>query len=353
MGFGISTREVRAGDRTGTAYLLEDAAGQARAEVWPTHGFNCLRWQVRLPDTNWGDLFFVAPDWETNPVPTRSGQPILFPFPNRLRFGRFVFDGKVYQLPLTESSGTHAIHGFTPRHPWRVTGAEAADHHAAVTGEFRLSVDFPEALTYWPADFALAVTYRLFPDRLRVEGRVANVDTRPLPWGLGYHPYFRVPTAVGADVSGYAVRAAGTRVWEADGGLPTGVRRPVFGETDFRPGRRVDDLTLDTLFGAVGGFRADPGGLCEIAHLSAPPAAGAVSVWVSAEFRELLLFTPPHRRAVAVEPYTCSTDAANLAAAGVDSGWVVLPPGGVAATLVEYRWELNSPPPDAAVPPPG
>lgn len=343
MGFGITTRSVSAGDRAGVAYVLEDAAGRCRAEVWPSHGFNCLRWQVRLPDTNWGDALYVAPDWETNPVPTRSGHPILFPFPNRFREGTFTFDGKTYHLPLNESTGTHAIHGFTPRNPWRVVGAESTPHHAALSGEFRLSVDRPDSVALWPADFRLTVTYRLSPERLRVEARVANVDSRPLPWGLGYHPYFRVPTA-GGDVSQYVVRAAGNRLWEAVGNIPTGARRPVSGEIDFRAGRVLGPLTLDHLFGTVGAYRTDPDGLCEVAHLSAPPAAGGLSIWVSAEFRELLLFTPPHRQAVAVEPYTCATDAANLAAAGIDSGWVVLPPGGETTSIVEYRWEPNSHP---------
>jgi aldose 1-epimerase len=346
MSFSISTRAVTAGDRAGTAYCLEDAAGRCRAEIWPTHGFNCLRWQVRLPDTNWGDVFYVAPDWETNPVPTRSGHPILFPFPNRMRAGRFTFAGTTYQLPLNESTGTHAIHGFTPRNPWRVVGAEATENHAALTGEFRLSTDRPDALGLWPADFSFAVTYRLSPDRLRVEGRVTNVDSKPLPWGLGYHGYFRVPTAAG-DVSGTVVRAGGNRLWEAVGGIPTRSRRPVFGETDFRAGRQLGALSLDHLFGMVGSYRSDPDGLCEVANLSAPPAEGGLSVWVSAEFRELLLFAPPHRQAVAVEPYTCAADAASLSAVGVDSGWVVLPPGGVATTVVEYRWEPSFRAPDA------
>jgi aldose 1-epimerase len=342
MGFGISTREVMAGDRAGTVYVLEDAGGSARAEVWPSHGFNCLRWQVRLGDGSWGDLLYAAPDWEQNPVPTRSGHPILFPFPNRLRHGRFDFAGKTYQLPLNESTGTHAIHGFTPRTPWRIAGAEASVHSAALTGELRLSTDLPGAELLWPADFALAVTYRLLPDRLRVEARVTNPDTRPLPWGIGYHGYFRIPTAAGADVSSYVVRAAGNRLWDAEGNIPTGNRRPVAGETDFRYGRLLGELPLDHLYGMLGSYRADPDGLCEVANLSAPPAPGRLSVWVSAEFRELLLFTPPHRRAVAVEPYTCATDAASLASAGIDSGWVVLPPGGSAGVVVEYRWEANS-----------
>jgi aldose 1-epimerase len=52
-----------------------------------------------------------------------------------------------------------------------------------------------------------------------------------------------------------------------------------------------------------------------------------------------VLFTPPHRHAVAVEPYTCSADAANLAARGIDSGWREPEPGSTWEAAVEYRWE--------------
>ena len=43
--------------------------------------------------------------------------------------------------------------------------------------------------------------------------------------------------------------------------------------------------------------------------------------------RELVVFTPKHRQAVCLEPYTCTTDAINLQQHGVDAGWLVLPPG--------------------------
>jgi aldose 1-epimerase len=60
---------------------------------------------------------------------------------------------------------------------------------------------------------------------------------------------------------------------------------------------------------------------------------------VDPAFRELVLFTPPHRQAIAIEPYSCSADASNLASRGVDTGWAVLPDGGTWAATVEYRWE--------------
>lgn len=45
------------------------------------------------------------------------------------------------------------------------------------------------------------------------------------------------------------------------------------------------------------------------------------------EFREFVVFTPPQRSCVCLEPYTCATDAIHLAARGIDAGWRVLSPG--------------------------
>ena len=38
-------------------------------------------------------------------------------------------------------------------------------------------------------------------------------------------------------------------------------------------------------------------------------------------FREIVVYTPPGRNAVCLEPYTCVTDAINLQQRGIDAGW--------------------------------
>jgi aldose 1-epimerase len=58
-----------------------------------------------------------------------------------------------------------------------------------------------------------------------------------------------------------------------------------------------------------------------------PHAGVQVTQSVGTDFRELVVFTPPHGRSVCLEPYTCVTDAANLADQGLDTGWRELPPG--------------------------
>ena len=161
MAFVVRHSRKTAGDRTGEVFELIDTNETVRAEVWPQLGFNCLQWQIRQPNGCWVNILYKAPDWEANPVPTRSGHPILFPFPGRLRDGTFHFEGRTFSLPKNDSTKQHAIHGFTPRNPWRVIDWKGGDDSAFVTGQFCLHLDLPDAIPFWPADFNLTVTYRL------------------------------------------------------------------------------------------------------------------------------------------------------------------------------------------------
>ena len=339
MAFEVRISQKQAGDRAGDVYELIAGDESVRAEIWPKWGFNCLHWQLRQPDGRWADVLYAAADWEANPVPTRSGHPILFPFPGRLRNGTFTFEGKKYELPLNDSTKMHAIHGFTPRSPWRVTDWNGDDDHAFVTGQFNLKKDMPDAIGKWPANFNLNVTYRLHRDRLRVDAKVENLGPGSLPFGLGYHPYFRLPGVHDPDIDSHVLQANASEIWEAENNLPTGWRKDVPGDLDFRYPTPIGSTQLDTVYTGIRGTTTELGGLVELAALSHPNAPGRVRVLADPIFRELVLFTPPHRQAVAIEPYTCSADAANLAARGIDSGWKVLRAGEEWEATVEYRWE--------------
>jgi aldose 1-epimerase len=336
MSFRVLRADRTAGDRSGEVIELIDANETVRAQIWPQWGFNCLRWQVPIDGPS--DILHMAPDWESNPVPTRSGHPILFPFPGRLRDGAFTFDGERFVLPFNDSTNPHAIHGFTPRNRWRVTDSSAASHHASVTGEFNLRQDLPEALPLWPANFNLAVTYTLFRNRLRVDARVENLGPGSLPFGLGYHPYFRLPGTVDADIVKHVLRVNVEELWESVDLLPTCARLTIPPGIDFREPRPIATTELDHIF-SVARTDASPGAsIYPLAELSHPDSPGRLRILADSNFRNLVLFTPPHRQAVAIEPYTCSADAANLAARGIDSGWRVIPPNSTWGAAVEYQW---------------
>src|SRR5687768_472426 len=173
MGFRLSIRQQPTSSGLhGSIHILEGDAGD-RAEVWTALGFNCFSWKTEQGGQAL-DLLYADPQLFGDGRPTRSGIPILFPFPNRIRAGRFTWDGRRFHLPQNDGTRKNAIHGFACRRPWCLTEQGADSHEAFVTGEFQLSRDDPDSASLWPADFVLHVTYRLLPGRLRVEAEVVN-----------------------------------------------------------------------------------------------------------------------------------------------------------------------------------
>jgi aldose 1-epimerase len=321
MRYQVTTESRPAADRDGTVYVLQGDG--ERAEVWPALGFNCYRWQTAR-----GEHLYADPQLFAGGSPTRSGVPVLFPFPNRVRDGRFTWNGKAYQLPPNDPSGKNAIHGFACRKPWRVVDHGADDGRAWLTAEFHGARDAPESLALWPADYRLRVTYQLSGGRLRIDALVDNPDRVPLPFGLGYHPYFQVG---GED---WTVQAGARSYWELQDSLPTGALRPVDAPRDLTAPRRFGDLQLDDVLTGVRSLDGEQDGL-RLVGVVADPAEVTLRLWAAPAFRELVAFTPPHRRAVCLEPYTCVTDAVNLQPRGVDAGLLVLPPGGRWSAAVE------------------
>jgi aldose 1-epimerase len=318
MSFQVRTEERPGQQATHTVWILEDGRG-AVAEVCPALGFNCYRWH----DPRGGELLYCDPNFFTDGKPTRSGIPVLFPFPNRIRDGRFPWDGKDYQLPLNDPAGKNAIHGFACRHAWRVVDQGTDEWSAWVTGEFQCSIDAPEARGLWPADHRLRLTYLLSAQRLRLGAVIDNPDAVALPFGLGYHPYFLVPDLPPGSPRRLGVSATARSYWELQDSLPTGVRHPVDAARDLNRPRPVSELQFDDV---LTDLASDPvpgsDGLCDRGLVN-----GVLLLYTSPVFRELVAFTPPHRKAICLEPYTCTTDAINLQQRGIDAGLLVLPPG--------------------------
>ena len=299
--------------REPTIWILEDEANADgdRLEVWPALGFNAYRWR----DGAGNELLYRDPAFFDEARPTRSGWPILFPFPNRIREGKFTWDGQAFQLPKNDSTRKNAIHGFAVRQPWHVVDQGAAASQAWLTAEFLASRDAADALALWPSDYCLRVTYRLSANCLRVEATVENPGPKPLPFGLGYHPYFRV-APFGGDQACIDI-AAGKEWWLADF-LPTGTQMSFNWQR-----QRFAQVQMDHLLTDVPISRADARECGALESLE----GRRLVVEAGRDFREVVVFTPPHRQALCFEPYTCTTDAINLHQRGVDAGLQILTAG--------------------------
>ena len=296
---------------------LTDSQTGSTARIAPELGFNCFEFRAKVGDREI-DVLDSVPDFETGGQRSSgSGIPILFPFPNRIRAGKFTWEGREFSLPVSDKFG-NAIHGLCLDRPWRVI-AQGDDF---VTGQFQLSVDAPNRRTLWPTDFTIEVDYELLGNRLRANFRVITPSSQPLPWGLGTHPYFKLPLATTSRVGACLIEVPAAQRWELQDCLPTGERRELDEEHDLRFGAYVDTVQLDDVYTTVQceGPQFDCLILDEEAGLQITLTSPPI-------FREIVVFTPPNRAAVCIEPYTCPTDAINLQAGGIDCGWRTLAPG--------------------------
>lgn len=308
-----------------TIITLSDTETGATAQVLPQLGFNCFSFRAMLGGKPI-DVLDSVPNFEFgNERPSRSGIPILFPFPNRVRHGLYTWEGRQYQLPVTQAQ-PHSIHGFCLDRPWRVIG----QGQNFVKGQFQLSVDAPDRLKCWPSDFILEVDYELLHNRLRANFRISNPGSNELPWGLGTHAYFKLPLGPDSQIGDCTVEAPVSHYWELDDSLPTGKLLPVDEARDLRSGAYADTLQLDDVLTGVDckGPQFDCVIIDERAGLQVTQTCPPI-------FREIVAFTPPQRSAICLEPYTCPTNAINMPNSGRDVGWRTLAGGGDFHTWID------------------
>ena len=109
---------------------------------------------------------------------------VLAPWPNRIAEGRYEWDGRELQLPLTEAASGSAIHGLIRWATWRAVEVEPARVVMAHTLHPQPG---------YPFTLRLRVEYRLSERGLRVHSSVENVGPEAAPFGMGHHPYILGP----------------------------------------------------------------------------------------------------------------------------------------------------------------
>ncbi len=300
--------------------LIDDTSGSS-ASILPSYGFNLF--DLRLPiNGKPTPILAAAADFADAPSHAgRNGTPILFPYPNRVRGGKYSFSGADYQLPI--NNGPNAIHGFALDAKWTLAEHGAGTDGAFAVGRYHLASDTPDKRPLWPTDAMLEVRYALAGRVLTMTITVSNPTDRDLPYGFGIHPYFRVPFAPGGDPAETSVVLPVSKYWVLDGFLPTGEIKDVDARLDFRKGQPRKGLNLDDVLTDI----KFVGDRC-VCRLVDTAKKAEFRLGFDKTFRELVVYTPPSDPdVISLEPYTQTTDAINLQTQGKDAGLRVLKHG--------------------------
>lgn len=302
-------------------FVTIEAQGE-HAVIVPQAGFQCLSYRVSALDVIAGP----ADPMEWQEKPFRSGIPLLFPWPGRIRDGIFSWRGREVRLPINDPAHNSAIHGLTYKHAFKVT--RRGPYFVAARLD---STEESELSRLWPYPFVLDLDYEI-GNGLRLHCVVSNTGREPMPFGFGAHPYFHAPLDPQGARAAMQVQGEVDGHWQTDERLlPTGKLEALSGRMDLRAPVTLGADTYDDPFrlAASRGERA--------ARLIDPKLKMALELRAASAFRDLVVYAPPGKDVVALEPYTCAPDAFNLAARGVDSGVIELQPGARFEASFEMR----------------
>jgi galactose mutarotase-like enzyme len=175
----------------GKLVVLEDERTPSRTIIAPARGAIVTSFRV-------GERELLFMDETTLHDPTknvRGGIPVLFPTPGKLEDDRWRRGNR---------SGSLKQHGFARTEAWQV--------RAVARDSARVSLELdsnPRTLENYPWAFHAELGFSLDRARLRIDFELENRDSTPLPFALGYHPYFQV-----ADKSKLRIDTSASRAFD-------------------------------------------------------------------------------------------------------------------------------------------
>lgn len=219
----------------------------------------------------------------------------LSPFVCRLRDGKYKIDGEEFEMSRKFTDG-NAIHGLLYNKPFKIVDEFTDDQQASVTLRYHYKRDDPG----YPYDYLCEVRYTLMQQNiLQVETIILNLDAEEIPLADGWHPYFQL----GGTIDDYELQVSTNTMVEFDNKLiPTGELVP---DDSFSNAAFIGNRELDNCY-VIQPVEQSPA-----AAMLNPGNGVFVSIFTNSRYPYLQLYTPPHRKSIAIENLSAAPDCFN------------------------------------------
>jgi aldose 1-epimerase len=248
----------------------------------------------------------------------------LFPFPNRVKDGKYSHNGKKYQLEINFPQENNAIHGLIYNQEFKVIGGKDGHDKCSLT----LLYSPKELPDGYPFNYSIEVEYLWLKNSLfECNSKVTNLCSEEIPFGIGWHPYF---VAGEANADDLWIQFPSERILKIDKRMiPTGANNAY---SDFNKLTRVGKTKFDDCF-----VLKNDSALAETIIFNKKENF-AYKIWQEVgegKFNFLQVYTPSTRDSIAFEPMTCAPDALNN-----KQGLIKLAPG----KSISLKWGVSTVP---------
>lgn len=145
----------------------------------------CLNQGGRLSDLMFNEIKLLA-DFDSSTYKDTYASSILFPFANRIKDGKYTFDGVDYVLDCNELDKNNALHGLVYDKTFECVDKELTTNYGSTT----LQYEYDGTSKGFPFKFGILLTYKLMESDFSLSVQIINDDDKALPFTLGWHPYF-------------------------------------------------------------------------------------------------------------------------------------------------------------------
>lgn len=264
------------------------------------------------------------------------GGAILLPYANRIR-GKLSPDGTSLQTTVLGKTVTlsanwkgknpgaikNAMHGLILASRMDKVSTDSNANQSSVTGILHAG-DFQG---HWLSKTDVETKVSLQDDAFVLSVTAKNVGGEPLPMGIGWHPYFVLPSGNREQVKLHLPATRRALVDNYDDVFPTGKIVPVAGTPyDFTAagGAPLNKLFMDDSFLNL---QKTPEGYTVI-ELSDPAAKYGLRITaMSKEVSAIQVYAPVDKKFIVIEPQFNWADPYSKVWSGKDTGMAVLQPG--------------------------
>ena len=290
-----------AADEAARPAEVELANEQLRVVVNPAKGAGIMACAVKRR----GEWVDVMPDARKPATKMRFSSWLMLPYANRIRDGKFSFEGREYAL---ENAKNHAIHGDGRNRAWKVLEQTPTSLKLGLN-----STDFADFNWPWPieAEYEFVLDGDRFIQRLHL----VNKGETTMPAGFGWHPYYLRELTSPGEPALLQLNFSGIYPDDDHDGLPDGPAAAPPADLSYSTAKEIPRGRL--IDACCRGY--DGKGSIEW-----PESGVKLFYECSPNVTHVDYFNPDDRPVFALEPTANARDGVNLLARG-DSGTGVIP----------------------------
>lgn len=266
---------------------LFDSTTGCSAEVYAFGGLlNALRIPLNGGSFNCIDGFNSVTDAKKN-ITAAFKSAKISPFVCRLSNGSYDFNGQKYTIKKNYL-GNHALHGLIYDAVYSIGDMVASEESAFVNLHYHYSKNDPG----YPFDFEISLRWNLSPyNLLSVTTTISHQNDSPIPFADGWHPYF----TLGDSIDSCTLQFDSDCQLEFDEALiPTGKK---IKDDRFEQKHSLEKIFLDN------SYELASGGKCVLSN-----AQLELTVLPDKHYPILQVYTPEHRRSIAIENLSGAPD---------------------------------------------